>query len=185
MTERWMKRTTGVPRGLLRFLVLRFLTAEPMSGAEITEKIERETGKKWKPSPGSIYPLLAWLEKKGYSTKLPHEDGMNRYLLTEKGKNFLSKQIEFGKSFVAKLEFLAPMLVGGFQFEANHENLCNIRESAKRVVKTFMDLRVAMKDNLAEQDVKEITAILDDCNEKLETMIHKLRPKGQATFRKQ
>ena len=170
-----MKRTTGVPKGLLRLLVLRFLIAEPMSGAEITEKIERETGKKWKPSPGSIYPLLAWLEKKGYSTKLPREDGMNRYLLTEQGKKFLSKQIEFAKSFVEKLEFLAPMLVGGFQFEVNHENLCNIRESAKRVVKTFIDLRVAMKDKLAEQDVKEITAILDDCNEKLERIAYRIK----------
>jgi len=39
-----MRRTAGVPRGLLRFLVLKLLKEKPMSGAEIVEKIEKETG---------------------------------------------------------------------------------------------------------------------------------------------
>ena len=62
-----MKQTEGVPRGLLRFLVLKFLVERPMSGAEIVGKIARETGGKWKPSPGSIYPLLATLQEKGFT----------------------------------------------------------------------------------------------------------------------
>ena len=57
--ERWMRREAGVPRGLLRFLVLKFLAEKPMSGVEIVEEIEHETGGKWKPSSGSIYPPTA------------------------------------------------------------------------------------------------------------------------------
>ena len=56
-------RTLGVPRGLLRFLVLKMLSEKPMSGTEIIEEIQTQTGS-WKPSPGSIYPLLSWMLKK-------------------------------------------------------------------------------------------------------------------------
>ena len=41
-----MKRNAGVPRGLLRFLVLKYLVEKPMTGVEIVETIEAENG--WK-----------------------------------------------------------------------------------------------------------------------------------------
>jgi DNA-binding PadR family transcriptional regulator len=47
-----MKQTSGVPRGLLQFLVLKLLSEKAMSGAEIVEVIEQETQGFWKPSPG-------------------------------------------------------------------------------------------------------------------------------------
>ena len=71
--------TIGVPRGLLRFLVLRMLSEKPMSGAEIAEKIEAQTSGRWKPSPGSIYPLLAWMLRKGFTEELPKKvEGFKR-----------------------------------------------------------------------------------------------------------
>jgi DNA-binding PadR family transcriptional regulator len=56
-----MKQTEGVPRGLLKFTVLKFLSEKPMSGVEIVERVNQERKGKWKPNPGSIYPLLLWL----------------------------------------------------------------------------------------------------------------------------
>ena len=35
-------RTVGVPRGLLKFLVLKMINEKPMSGAEIVEEIEKK-----------------------------------------------------------------------------------------------------------------------------------------------
>jgi DNA-binding PadR family transcriptional regulator len=178
MVDRWMRRTAGVPRGLLRFLVLRLLTEKPMSGAEIVEEIERETDGRWKPSPGSIYPLLASLQDKGYTNESPTgESGMKQYVLTDEGKTFFEEQVKFGQKFMKKLEFLAPMLVGGFQFGINHENLRDVRGSAKRVVETFIDLRTAMKDNLTKQDAEEITEILNDCAKKLEKITRRIKEK--------
>ncbi|MFX0203827.1 MAG: PadR family transcriptional regulator, partial [Candidatus Hodarchaeota archaeon] len=98
MVDRWMRRTAGVPRGLLRFLVLKLLMEKPMSGAEIVEEIERETDRGWKPSPGSIYPLLASLQDKGYTDELPTgESGMKQYALTDEGKTFFEEQVKFGQ----------------------------------------------------------------------------------------
>ena len=152
-----------------------------MSGAEIVEEIERETGGRWKPSSGSIYPLLASLQEKGYTNESPTgESGMKQYVLTDEGKTFFEEQVKFGQKFLKKLEFLAPMLVGGFQFGINHENLCDVGGCAKRVVKTFIDLRAAMKDNLTKQEAEEIAEILNDCSKKLEKIARRIKENEPA-----
>ena len=175
-----MKRTASVPRGLLRFLVLKFLAEKPMSGAEIVEVIERETGGKWKPSPGSIYPLLAWLQDKGYTSESSTvESGMKRYVLTDRGKQFFEEQVKFGQSFLEKLEWLAPMLVGGFHFGTNHENLLYAKESAKRLLETFIEFQ-AIKDSLTKQDVEEIVKILDYSDRQLKKIARRIKEKRPA-----
>ena len=156
-----------------------------MSGAEIVEEIERETDGKWKPSPGSIYPLLASLQEKGYTNESPTgESGMKQYVLTDQGKKFFEEQVKFGQKFMKKLEFLAPMLVGGFQFDISPENLRDVRGSAKKVVKTFIELRTAMKDNLTKQDAEEIAQILDDCSTKLEKIARRIKKTEPAQILK-
>ena len=171
-----MRRTAGVPRGLLRFLVLKLLTEKPMSGVEIVEEIERETDGRWKPSPGSIYPLLASLQDKGYTNESPTgESGMKQYVLTDEGKTFFEEHVKFGQKFMKKLEFLAPMLIGGAQFSPNHEKLRQIREPAKRFVMALLALRAVTINRLAQQYAPEITKILNDGSEKLEKIIQRIK----------
>ena len=62
--------------------VLSILQQSPRNGAEITDQIETATQGWWRPSPGSVYPLLDELQKEGSIKKL--EDG--RYEITERGK---------------------------------------------------------------------------------------------------
>jgi DNA-binding PadR family transcriptional regulator len=178
MTERWATRTGGVPRGLLRFLVLNILAKTPMSGVEIVELIDKETGGKWKPSSGSIYPLLARLQEAGYSSEVPDEESaMKRYSLTEKGKLLLEKQVNFGQKILDKLEFIVPLIIGGFQFDPNDEKLLSgTRYPAKRVVMTLLDLRPA-KVKLTDQDAKEIEEILNKCADELEQIVKRIQQK--------
>ena len=61
------------------------LNASPKTGAEIMDAIEEMSQGWWRPSPGSIYPLLGELEKEGYVKKL--DDG--RYELTQKSRDEL------------------------------------------------------------------------------------------------
>ena len=68
-------------KGGLRILVLQRLQESPKNGAEIMDEIERITWGWWRPSPGSIYPLLSSLVEEGLAVKL--SDG--RYKLTDKG----------------------------------------------------------------------------------------------------
>jgi DNA-binding PadR family transcriptional regulator len=150
---------------------------KPLSGTEIVEEIERETDGRWKPSSGSIYPLLAWLQAKTYTVELPtNESGMKRYVLTDEGKTFFEEQVQFGQTFLEKLECLAPMLIGGFQFGIDHENSRDIRESAKNVLKTFINLRT-LKDYLTKPDIIEIVTILKECDIKLKGIFQRIKEK--------
>ncbi|HXQ78752.1 MAG: PadR family transcriptional regulator [Thermoplasmata archaeon] len=63
----------------LRVWVLQLLGRGPMNGAEIMEEMDRMTMGWWRPSPGSIYPLLEQLVEEKLVRK--RDDG--RYEVTE------------------------------------------------------------------------------------------------------
>jgi len=79
------RRRIGVPRGLLRHLSFQFLKEEPMSGSEIVDKIEEYTD--WRPSPGSIYPLLSHMQEVGLIKPHENQDStLKRFELTQMGR---------------------------------------------------------------------------------------------------
>jgi DNA-binding PadR family transcriptional regulator len=180
MAERWANRVGGVPRGLLRFLVLNMLSKKPMSGVEIVEVITKETGGRWIPSSGSVYPLLAWLHDRGFTNELPSEEmGLKRYALTAKGKALFEKQISFGQKLLKKLEFLVPLLIGKFQFDPNDEKiLSRTKEPAQRVVKTLLDLRAEKDYQITEQVSMDIERILNKCADELEAIVQRVHEKN-------
>ena len=182
MVERWAKRAGGVPRGLLRFLVLNMLTKQPMSGVEIVEVIGKETGGRWIPSSGSVYPLLASLNEKGFTSEMPSEEtGIKRYALTAKGKALFEKQITFGQKMLNKLEFLVPLLIGRFQFDPNDEKLLEkTREPAQRVVRTLLDLRAERNYKMTEEFSRDIERILNQCADELESVLQRIREKNRS-----
>ncbi len=182
MVERWTKRAGSVPRGLLRFLVLNMLSKKPMSGVEIVEVIEKETGGKWIPSSGSVYPLLASLHEKGFTRESPSEEaGIKRYSLTNKGKALFEKQITLGQKMLNKLEFLVPLLIGRFQLDPNDEELLEkTKEPTQRVVKTLFDIRAERNYRMTKEDANKIERILNKCADDLEELMQKIRAKTIA-----
>ncbi|RLE99189.1 MAG: PadR family transcriptional regulator [Thermoprotei archaeon] len=70
---------------LLRSIVLALLRRRPMAGIEVIREIERMSMGLWRPSPGTIYPLLKLLEKEGL-VKSKEVGGMRIYELTERGE---------------------------------------------------------------------------------------------------
>ncbi len=182
MVERWTKRAGGVPRGLLRFLVLNMIAKKPMSGVEIVEIIKNETGGRWIPSSGSVYPLLASLHEKGFTSEMPSEEaGIKRYALTAKGKALFEKHLTIGQKMLNKLEFLVPLLIGRFQFDPNDEKILEkTRAPAQRVVKTFLDLRAERNYRITEQDANEIERILNKCANDLEAIVHRVREENNS-----
>ncbi|HXC61876.1 MAG TPA: PadR family transcriptional regulator [Nitrospiria bacterium] len=72
----------GGRRGWLRPWILSIVSRSPKNGAEIMDEIEKMSWGGWRPSPGSIYPLLEEMTKDGLIQK--KDDG--RYEITEGGK---------------------------------------------------------------------------------------------------
>ena len=173
-------RTVGLPRGLLRFLVLNMLREKPMSGTEIVEVIEKQTEGNWKPSPGSIYPLLAWLSNKGFTKELPKQDGFKRYSYTALGNKFLKDQLLVAEDFQKKMEFLAPLLVRGLPIRINQEKFKEAKDAIGQLMKLFMKLRHEM-DLLSKEDSAEITNALQVCSKRIEKIYVKIEKKSNLS----
>jgi len=82
-------------RGDMRPIVLSALAEKPMHGYEIIRQLEDKTHGWWRPSPGSIYPMLQMLEEEGVVTST-EVDGKKVYELTAEGKKEAAKTESFG-----------------------------------------------------------------------------------------
>ncbi|MBS7634349.1 PadR family transcriptional regulator [Candidatus Bathyarchaeota archaeon] len=169
-----------VPKGFLRYHVLRLLKERPMSGSEIMESIERETHGSWKPSPGSIYPLLAWLQDNGYISEVSRgEGGVKRYTITEQGLKFLEEH-EKMREKMGKMVFMFGLPPPPW-LTPHIERPGDLERSLGRIIGALADLRDALERHLSEQEIKEIMDSLNDTAEKIEALTKKIREKrGQA-----
>ena len=81
--ERWAGGR--VPKGNVRGLLLAALLEGPAHGYELMRRLEEQAGGRWRPSPGSVYPLLQLLEDEGL-VQGTEQDGRRVYELTETGR---------------------------------------------------------------------------------------------------
>jgi len=173
-----MRHTAMVPKGFIRYQVLDSLSDKPMSGSEIIDEIEHRTDGRWRPSPGSIYPLLAWLQDNGHVKELPTaQSGLKRYELTDKGKGLLEEQKKIKKKFGEEAKLLPPPFLGALWFHIPPEKTAEVRESVRRVMGAFFELGSCLEEKFSEQAVEEATKALDETAEKLEGICKKLKVK--------
>ncbi len=102
------RRRIGAPKGLLRYLSLKLIQREPMSGSEIMESMEEYTD--WRPSPGSIYPMLARLQETGLIESYVDADpDLKRFQITEKGTTELNEVHRHSDHFGARQKSMRKM----------------------------------------------------------------------------
>ena len=66
------------------------IAEQPRHGYELMKAIEERMGGTYSPSPGVIYPTLAWLEDMGYAAVETQDAGRKRYRITAEGEAFLT-----------------------------------------------------------------------------------------------
>jgi len=76
-----------VPRGFLRLLIVRLLRNRELTGTQIMEVLEERSKGKWRPSPGSIYPLLSSLEDDEIIKTVKTEGRSKTYTLSKIGRD--------------------------------------------------------------------------------------------------
>lgn len=174
--RRWLKHTASVPKGFLKYCVVKLLKEKPMSGSEIMETVKKGTHGRWEPSPGSVYPLLSRLQQNGYVEEVSTEEsGIKRYRLTEKGERLFEEHEKFKEKLQRKLEFLAPPIISAFWLSAHPEKLHLIREPERRFVKALFNLRRTLEKNFTEKATKEVGRFLDDTAEKIEELNNRIK----------
>jgi len=165
-----------VPKGFIRYQVLELLSEKPMSGSEIMNEIGKKTDGRWKPSPGSIYPLLSWLQDNNYIKETPvDQSGMKRYTLTDKGKTLLEEQKKIRAKFRKEARFMPPPLLGGLWFRIPPEKTVELRKSIRRVFSAFFELGAAFEEKFSDEAIEDVQKILNETAQKLEELSRKLK----------
>jgi len=72
----------------MKYVILKLLREKPMHGYEVMKELEEHTRGCYKPSPGTVYPTLQWLEDEGLVSSADTE-GKKTYSITDAGRKFL------------------------------------------------------------------------------------------------
>ncbi len=163
--------TTMVPvlNQKLRILVLKHLSVKPRAGYGLIKDIYEHTG--WKPSYGSVYPLLDQLKREGLVKA--EEDGKKKvYHLTQKGKE-AADAISFNHDEVVKqLDNFHKLTLHVCGIKKDPIPLATLlpyilnpskefKELLKKSVKMRQQFARLMEPQLLQKHYKEIDSIID------------------------
>ena len=97
--------------GELEALLLHLMRAGPRHGYDLTAEIEHRSGAAYAPSPGTIYPALQRLERKGWTTTLDQPSSKRRaYGLTAQGEDQLQTLDPVVSGILRRLNEARPAL---------------------------------------------------------------------------
>jgi DNA-binding PadR family transcriptional regulator len=172
----WMKHIAMVPKGFLRYQVLKLLNEKPMSGSELMSEIEKQANGYWRPSPGSIYPLLSWLEDKSYVKEVAEkETGTKRYKLTDEGEAFLEEHIKTREELRKRFSHFGPGpgFMGPMWFEFYPEKAKELRKATKCLAVALWELRDRLRSEYSEKMAEEARKALEEATAKIEELTKK------------
>lgn len=144
----WFDWSRRAHRGL-RTWILYILRDTPKSGVEIMDSMEAMSQGWWRPSPGSVYPMLESMSKEGLIREVEeHKGAEKKYELTESGRQETEWPSHFRRSeprtvdevltamssYVSYLEDLSGAQKGKVQ-----ENAERIRQLGSRLEKLGAD----------------------------------------------
>jgi len=106
MISEWFQRVgSSIPRGFSRYYILELLQKKPHTGKEIIDHAVKESGGRWNPSPGLIYPLLGRL----LDEDLIEEMENGKYKVSQKGKTTLEDIDSFNDIVKKQLDTIFRM----------------------------------------------------------------------------
>ncbi|MGY5853135.1 MAG: PadR family transcriptional regulator [Candidatus Thorarchaeota archaeon] len=153
----------SIPRGFLRFLIVSLLRSDELTGTEIMDILETRSEGRWKPSPGSIYPLLESLTEDGLLEIASEKGRSKKYRITEAGREHFKmtahrKGVLDHKTRLSRvlwLQLLSPA-------DRVHFHLSGIQHAVE-----FLDETI---DSLSKAERKKIATRLGKICDKLEQL---------------
>jgi DNA-binding PadR family transcriptional regulator len=80
--------------------------SEPLNGYQVIQQIAERTNGAWKPSPGSVYPTISWLQDEGFVEDAPV--GRKTVQVTESGRQYVADHAEEIATIWSSFESAAP-----------------------------------------------------------------------------
>jgi DNA-binding PadR family transcriptional regulator len=166
----WTKRSVGFPRGFLLYGVLKILDQKPMSGSELMEEIENRTG--WKPSPGSIYPLLGRLQGEGFVEEIQSDEpGLKRFKLTDKGQTLLAEHDNRREVFRRKLHSMRRL-----EHMLHRELDEDLYQSSTKLLESLEKISPLLRGEKTKEAKEKIRSILTRATGEVEEMRKSFEP---------
>ena len=161
--------------GYLRLIVMKTLSHRKLSGYDLIKQIERDTGT-WKPSFGSIYPLLEKLLKENL-VEVEVQGRKKLYFLTKEGKKYLSIIDKSKNTLVDKL-IVTWNAFGKITDRREMRFMLEIFNSLKKGQLPFKDLNPELNEFRAtifelyttRKDKKKIKKVLKETIKKLKSI---------------
>jgi DNA-binding PadR family transcriptional regulator len=152
-------------RGIFKGVVLYVLRSRPLSGYEILKELSRLSAGRYVPSPGTLYPLLSYLESEGLITAREVYVGRRRkkiYELTPRGEEELAKLLDD-----EEFRGLVQVLESG---AAASDLLAAIRDELVYIDEVFDEV-----EGRDEALLEEVLTLLKRLEEKVSTRLAQLR----------
>ncbi|MCC6032169.1 MAG: PadR family transcriptional regulator [Pyrobaculum sp.] len=152
-------------RGIFKGVVLYVLRSRPLSGYEILKELSRLSAGRYVPSPGTLYPLLSYLESEGLITAREVYVGRRRkkiYELTPRGVEELAKLLDD-----EEFRGLVQVLESG---AAASDLLAAIRDELVYIDEVFDEV-----EGRDETLLEEVLTLLKRLEEKVSTRLAQLR----------
>jgi DNA-binding PadR family transcriptional regulator len=145
-------------QGDLRYVILALIAEKPRHGDELIKAIEDKLGGAYSPSPGVVYPTLTLLEELGHARVSADAGGKKLYEITPEGTAFLEANRATVDAIFGRMAEV---------------NAAQGGEPAPQVLRAIENLRFALRlklsrGGLSEEQVRNITAVLDDAARKIE-----------------
>jgi len=165
-----MRHAAMVPKGFLRYQLLKKLNEKPMSGSEIMSELESETKGYWRPSPGSIYPLLAWLQDQNLIKQAEQtEAGIRRYTLTEPGKAFLETETKSREEINKHLQNLGDTWYG------SHARHGELGRATREFFRAARELNHELRRQHSKEELEEAKKALEDTTKQVQEITRRLQ----------
>jgi DNA-binding PadR family transcriptional regulator len=151
-------------KGFLKSLVLVETSESHASGKEIIDMISETSGGAWRPSPGTIYPVLRAMEKEGLIKCTLSENAGRREILycsTKKGKEKLSLQrkhiLEDTEKAVRVMMPLMQKVICG----KNRKRYAKVRELADLIAEHRAHI-ISLPNEKFEGEVEKMLKVMRD-----------------------
>jgi DNA-binding PadR family transcriptional regulator len=145
--------------GDMKYVILKLLRDKPMHGYEVMKALEERTHGCYKPSPGTVYPTLQWLEDEGLVVGKDAE-GKKVYEITEAGRQFLDENRNTVEDIFERIAETLERVVS--------EPMPDINRAVGRVVSQAY--RVAWRLGDDAERAKRVAEILDRAAKELEDL---------------
>ncbi|MGF7236991.1 MAG: PadR family transcriptional regulator [Frankia sp.] len=154
-------RGPKVGRGDVRNALLALLAEEPMHGYQMIRELSERSGGAWRPSPGSVYPVLAMLADEGLVRAVEEASGKRVFHLTDAGKADVAAHADEPKPWdlAADTDTVTDLRSVTFQVGAAVVQVARAGNDSQIAAahKVLTEARRALYRILAEEDLEPAT----------------------------